>query len=71
MQPHPLLDKIIKVRDLKNDRQLSELLGKNQSVISKIRAGKSELAAPMMITIHELMGWSIAEIKALVSQTSE
>jgi len=61
-----LLDELQSRFEIKNDRQLSERLDVAPPIISRIRNGKSNVSADIMIKIHEVFGLSIAEIKELL-----
>jgi len=62
---HPVFDVLIARFDLKNDAEISRLIGFQQSYIWKLRnrivAGSPEVA----LAIHETFGMPIAEIRSL------
>ena len=60
-----LLDALKEKYDLKNDAAISKALEVAPPVISRIRNGKAQVSADIMIRIHETFGMPIAEIKAL------
>ncbi len=62
-----LLDCVMARGPVKNDAALSRMLGVAPPVISKLRHGRLELGATLVINIHETTGMSIREIKALVA----
>lgn len=61
-----LLDEVIIARQLKNDAQLSRLLGVAPPVISKIRMGVLKVGASMVVRILEETDFSISQIKAIL-----
>lgn len=61
-----LLDEVIIARELKNDAQLSRLLGVAPPVISKIRMGVLKVGASMVVRILEETDFSISQIKAIL-----
>lgn len=61
-----LLDEVIIARNLKNDAQLSRLLGVAPPVISKIRMGVLKVGASMVVRILEETDFSIGQIKAIL-----
>lgn len=60
-----LLNECIRLAGLKNDAALARKLHVAAPIISKLRSGTIPLGAVMMIYIHEEIGMSIAEIKAM------
>lgn len=58
-----LLDLIQKTYQLKNDARLCAFLQVTPPVISKLRHARYGLSADMIIRIHEITGWAIADIK--------
>jgi transcriptional regulator with XRE-family HTH domain len=58
-----LLDAIVDRLRLKNDAALCRVLDVSPPVISKIRHGKLEIGATMLIRIHEASGLSLKDIK--------
>lgn len=65
-----LLDCVMARGAAKNDAALSRMLNVAPPVISKLRHGRLELGATLVINIHETTGMSIREIKALVAPTT-
>ena len=61
-----LLDEVIIARQLKNDAQLSRLLGVAPPIISKIRMGVLKVGASMVVRILEETDFSISQIKAIL-----
>lgn len=66
-----LLDCLLARGGLKNDAALSRALGIAPPVISKLRSGKLELGATLVLNIHELFDMSIREMKEIVSPRVE
>lgn len=69
--PNRLLDTLIAHMGLKNDAQLSRLLGVPPPVISQMRHRKLLVGATMLLRMHEESGMAIAELKELLAETSE
>ncbi len=69
--PSALLDHIIDQNSLKNDAALSRYLGIAPPVVSKMRHGTLSFGAVHIIRLHELTGWSIAQIKAYLPQAQK
>jgi plasmid maintenance system antidote protein VapI len=61
-----LLDKVKELYSIKNDAQLSRTLDVPPPTISKIRSGKITVSADMILRIHETLGMSVADIRALL-----
>jgi plasmid maintenance system antidote protein VapI len=61
-----LLDKVKELYSIKNDAQLSRTLDVPPPTISKIRAGKVNVSADMILRIHETLGMPVADIRALL-----
>lgn len=60
-----LLDELQSRFEIKNDRQLAAKLNLSTPVISRIRNGRNNVSADVIIRIHEVLGLPIAEIKEL------
>ena len=65
---HALLDFLRKEYQLKSDRALCAALGVTAPVISRIRAGKSQVSAEVIIIIHKKTGMSIEDIEQLINE---
>jgi plasmid maintenance system antidote protein VapI len=63
-----LFDHIIKSRELKNDAALGRLIDIKPAVVSKIRHGRLNVSAQIIINIHLMTGMSIRDIKALLPE---
>jgi len=61
-----LLDKVKELYSIKNDAQLSRTLDVPPPTISRIRAGKVNVSADMILRIHETLGMPVADIRALL-----
>jgi plasmid maintenance system antidote protein VapI len=59
-----LLDAVIKKLNLKHDAALSRRLSVNPAVISKIRNGRADVRAYLVIRMHEETGLSIKELRS-------
>jgi hypothetical protein len=64
--PHTLLNAVITHLHLKNDAALCRVLEVAPPVISKIRHAKLPIGATMLISMHEVTGISIKELRALM-----
>ena len=65
--PTRVVDKLIDIKHLRNDAELSRLLGVAPPTISKIRSGKSGFSAAIVLRIHERFGLPVAELRALLA----
>lgn len=61
-----LLDYLKTRFEIKNDRQLAKELGFSTPTISKIRTGKYNVSAELIIAIHERFNMTIKEIKSFL-----
>jgi plasmid maintenance system antidote protein VapI len=61
-----LLDEVKQRYSIKNDAQLSRTLDVQPPTISKIRSGKINVSADMILRIHECLGMPVADIRALL-----
>lgn len=66
LNPNALLDHLIKQLDLKNDAALARALDVASPVISKVRHGRLPLGATMLISMHEVSGISIKDLRDLM-----
>lgn len=64
--PNNLLDAIMSILKLKNDLALARKMGVAAPVISKIRHGRLNISAPMLICMHEETGMPVRELRALM-----
>ncbi|MGB7192381.1 MAG: hypothetical protein WBD81_02885 [Collimonas pratensis] len=64
--PNRLLDALIKKFRLKNDGELAQLLEVHPTVISKVRHYRFPIGATLLISMHEVSGLTIAELRALI-----
>lgn len=65
---HPLLDQLIAKFKLKNDAAIARTLDVGPPVISKIRNRVLPVSDGMILRIHERMGVSVANIRALIAK---
>ena len=61
-----LLDTLKEKYDLKNDAEISRRLEVKAPVISKIRNGKTNVSAEIILKVHENLGMPVADIRALL-----
>jgi transcriptional regulator with XRE-family HTH domain len=59
-----LLDTLKEKYDLKNDAAISKALEVAPPVISRIRNGRMEPSADIILRIHEKLGMPVADIRA-------
>jgi len=64
--PGRLLDTLIDLLNLKNDAALSRLLQVAPPTISKIRHGKTDVGAPLLVRMHELSNLPVRELRTLM-----
>ena len=69
--PNHLFDTLIKRLRLKNDAALADLLEVAPPVISKVRHHRLAIGASLMISMHEISGLSIKELRALMGDKRE
>ncbi|MDP1976697.1 hypothetical protein [Undibacterium sp.] len=69
--PNHLFDILIKRLRLKNDAALAKMLDVAPPVISKIRHLRLPIGASLMITMHEISGLTIKELRALMGDKRE
>jgi plasmid maintenance system antidote protein VapI len=60
-----LLDKIIREFNLRNDAALARMLDIAPPVISKLRHGRTELSAAIVVRIHEATELPVSTIKKI------
>jgi hypothetical protein len=66
MNPNALLDFLIGKLNLKNDAHLSRVLDVAPPVISKVRNLRLPVGATLLISMHEVTGLSIADLRGLM-----
>ena len=66
-----LFDNIIKRFDLKNDSALCKRMNVAPPQISKIRNGYYDVSPSMLIHIHENLGYTFPEMRALLPKPSK
>lgn len=62
-----LLDCLLERGGLKNDAALSRALGVAPPVISKLRSGRLELGATLVLNIYDTFDMDIRDIKAVAA----
>lgn len=68
IKPHALLDFLKTQYEFKSDGQLCRALGVSAPTLSKIRAGKQNISAAIIITIHKKTGMSIEDIEGFLKE---
>jgi transcriptional regulator with XRE-family HTH domain len=66
--PPRLIDRLREMKQLRSDAQLCRVLQVPPPMISKIRTGRINISAGLMIRIHEVYQLSIAELRKLMSE---
>lgn len=61
-----ILDVLKEKYDLKNDAAIAKALDIAPPIVSRIRNGKSNVSADIILKIHETFGMPVADIKALL-----
>jgi plasmid maintenance system antidote protein VapI len=61
-----LLDTIKERYSIKNDAELSRTLDVPPPTISKIRSGRVNVSADIILRIHEVLGMPVADIRSLL-----
>ncbi|BBB66013.1 hypothetical protein UNDYM_1760 [Undibacterium sp. YM2] len=69
--PNHLFDTLIRRLHLKNDAALAKMLDVAPPVISKIRHLRLPIGASLMISMHEISGLTIKELRALMGDKRE
>lgn len=69
--PENLLDMLLRVLRVKNDRQLAVRFGVLPSQICKIRKRMSPISAAFLINMHEETGLSLVVLRALMGDFRE
>jgi transcriptional regulator with XRE-family HTH domain len=64
--PCNLMDMLVRVFRVRNDRQLAERLGVEPSQICKIRKRRAPVSSAFLINIHEETGFSLAVLRGLM-----
>ena len=65
-----LLDDAQRIASIRNDRTLARELGAAPSSVSRVRSAHLCIGATLIISIHELTGWSVRYIKARLNLPS-
>jgi hypothetical protein len=69
--PDLLLDTLMRLLGVRNDRQLAIRLGVQPSQICKIRKRNLSVAASLLISMHEETGLSLRQLRALMGDYRE
>lgn len=59
-------DHIMTVHELKNDAALARFLSFGPPVISKIRRGRLDISAEVLLRMHERTGIAVSEFRAMM-----
>lgn len=68
-KPSSLFDTVRSKLKVNSDSQLSGMLNTHPSVISKIRNGIMPMTGNILLSIHEVTGLSIRELRKLMGDT--
>jgi plasmid maintenance system antidote protein VapI len=68
-KPHDLFDFLMRESDLESDAALARALGVPAPTVSKIRNGKGNVSAEIILKIHRLTGLSVETIDRLLEST--
>lgn len=69
--PHVLFDHISKTHKLKNDAALSRLLKLAPTIISKVRHGRLNVSAQIVINVHLYTGMPVRDIMAMIPEDGD
>lgn len=64
--PALVIDRLRDLHKLRNDAELSRVLGVQPPTLSKIRAGKSNFSAGLILRIHEVFGLPVADLRSML-----
>ena len=64
--PGLVIDRLRELRRLRNDAELSRILGVQPPTVSKIRSGKANFSAAMILRIHEVYGLAVADLRRML-----
>lgn len=65
-----LLDDAQRELRIRNDRSLAAALGAAPSTVSRLRSGNLSMGVTLIVSLHELTGWPIRQIKAQLNLPS-
>jgi hypothetical protein len=69
--PEPLLDTLIRILGVRNDRQLAYRLSVSPPQICKVRKRRLTVASSLLISMHEESGLSFRHLRALMGDYRE
>jgi plasmid maintenance system antidote protein VapI len=69
--PARLLDAMHERLGLKNDAALARTLELPPAVVSKLRRRQASITAALLVRMHDITGWSISDIRALMGLKSQ
>jgi hypothetical protein len=68
LTPHKILDLAREKLNAKNDAVLAHMLGKEPSLISRVRNRQRPMSAELILAIHESADIPVGQIKAMLGQ---
>lgn len=66
--PHALIDTLLMIYNLKNDRDLANKLLLSTGTISRIRKGSQPVSATFILNAHDRSGLAINTIRELINK---
>ena len=69
--PGRLLDTMLDRFQFKNDAALARALELPPSVVSKLRRKQASITAAILVRMHDITGWAVADIRALMGTKSQ
>lgn len=66
LNPKRLITGVMRHGAIKTDSDLARLLGVSPSLISRVRHGDYAVSAELLLRMHDKIGLSIAELRALL-----
>lgn len=64
-KPTNFLGKVVEKLGVKNDTALADVLGVDHTMFYHIRARRLRITPCLMLRIHDLTGWTIAEMRQM------
>jgi len=65
---HPLFDYLMDRLNIEFDKDLANYFGIAGSTLSKVRRGKANVSAEMILIIHEKLDMPVADIRKLIDE---
>jgi plasmid maintenance system antidote protein VapI len=69
--PARLLDAMIERLGLKNDAAIARTLELPPAAVSKLRRRQASITAALLVRMHDITGWSISDLRALMGLKSQ